>query len=505
MTLSNAVSREPTYTGNGATSVYAFTFPVFASSELQVTKATNDTTPVVTTLVLTTDYTVTLSSTSLPSAGSITLVAGNLTSGYKLSIRRVRPFTQANDLVNEGAFFAATHESEFDKLVMQDQQNADDNARSLRLPEVESGTALATILPDATTRASKYLFWDSSGNPTAAGQSSLGGATTTAYTLTLLDDANAATARATLGFTGASGTVAGAQIDTKAVAASNLASSAISQVFQARLTTQTATPVTVADRLAQTTVFVTPYGGDKISLYDGTDWRYFTLAEVSAAVPGSTNTNYDVFIYDAPGLTLDLVAWTNDTTRTTALATQNGVLVKTGATGRRYVGSFRTTTVAGNTEDSVVKRFIWNYYNRQMRSMVVFDTTNTWAYTIATFRQARATATNQLEILIGVSEVPVKAKVMARFANSTANVKAAVGIGVDSTSVNSASLIMSANSQVVNQSVAAWAEYNGYPGVGQHEIVWLEWSTATGVTTWEGDNGVADLTIQSGLLLEYLG
>lgn len=504
MALATSTSREPTYTASGAQSVYNFSFPVYSESELQVTVATSAVPPVVSTLVLTTDYTVTLSSTTLPSAGSITLVAGNLAVNYLLSIRRVRPLTQTNDLVNQGSFAARTHEVEFDKLTMQVQQVEDEARRSLHLPEQEAGTSLKTTLPDVESRKSKFLYFDSSGNPSAAGQSSLGGATTTAYTLTLLDDADAATARTTLGATGASGTWNSAQIATKGVAASNLASSAIAQIFQARLTLLTATPVTVADQLAKTSVFVTPYGGDKIALYDGTDWRYFTLAEISVAVPNTTVTMYDVFIYDAPGLTLDVVAWTNDTTRATALAVQNGVYVKTGATGRRYVGSFRTTTVAGNTEDSLARRYVWNYYNRVPRAMQVNDGTDTWAYTTDTFRQARATATNQVECIVGVNEERVKVRVAARFSNTNTDVRGTVGIGVDSTSAQSATIVMSAQSQVANIAVHAWAEYDSYPGVGQHEFVWLERSVATGTTTWQGDAGGVQ-TVSSGMIGEVMG
>ena len=73
---------------------------------------------------------------------------------------------------------------------------------------------------------------------------------------------------------------------------------------------------------------------------------------ISIAVPSTTSTVYDVFVYDSSGTsTLELTAWTNLTTRATALAYQNGVLCKTeGAlVTRRYLGSFRTTGVSGQT------------------------------------------------------------------------------------------------------------------------------------------------------------
>lgn len=156
-----------------------------------------------------------------------------------------------------------------------------------------------------------------------------------------------------------------------------------------RMTLTTALPVTTADVTAATTVFVAPYKGNRIALYDGTNWVMRSSAQMSIAVPATTSTMYDLFCFDNSGTaTLEALAWTNDTTRATALVTQDGVLCKTGALTRRYLGSFRTTTVSGQTEDSLAKRFVWNYYNRIVRPMRVIETTDNWNYTTSTIRQA---------------------------------------------------------------------------------------------------------------------
>src|SRR3990167_10501799 len=163
----------------------------------------------------------------------------------------------------------------------------------------------------------------------------------------------------------------------------------IAQLFQARLTLTTVTPVTTADVTAATTVYLTPYKGSYIGLYDGTSWQAYTLTEISIAVPATTSTMYDLYVYDSSGtLTLEAVAWTNDTTRATALALQNGVYCKTGTLTKRYVGSFRTTGSSGQTEDSLAKRYVWNYYNRVVRQLRVIEATDTWAYSTNTIRQA---------------------------------------------------------------------------------------------------------------------
>jgi hypothetical protein len=77
------------------------------------------------------------------------------------------------------------------------QQLQETDSREYKLPTAEAGTAVSTTLPSVTTRASKYLGWDSSGNPTALAAPT-GTSTTTAFTQSILDDATAAAVLTTL-------------------------------------------------------------------------------------------------------------------------------------------------------------------------------------------------------------------------------------------------------------------------------------------------------------------
>src|SRR5262245_1646170 len=271
---------------------------------------------------------------------------------------------------------------------------------------------------------------------------------------------------------------------------------------EGRLTLTTNVPVTTADVTAATTVYYTPYIGDHISLFDGSStWTTITFTQISIAVPATTNTMYDAYVYNNAGTaTLELTAWTNDTTRATALTYQNGVLVKTGATTRRYVGSFRTTGSSGQTEDSLVKRYLWNYYNRVTKPMKAVDATDTWNYSTATFRQANASAANQLDMVIGVSEDMVHAQVAGRAVNSTAsNRLIAVGIGLDSTTTNSAGIRDTGTSASVTVLGTPKAIYDDYPGAGRHTLVWLEIGAGTDTQTWQGDNA-SGTTTQFGII-----
>lgn len=294
------------------------------------------------------------------------------------------------------------------------------------------------------------------------------------------------------------------------LSAANPSSPAIGDEYlcQGRLTLTSGTPVTTSDVTAAETVYFAPYKGNKIDLYDATAarWVRYKFTELSLDVPDATQMN-DVFIYNNSGtLTLEAVAWSSDTARATALTTQDGVYVKSGATGRRYLGSFYGTTAGnGQTEDSLAKRYLWNYYNRVPKAMRAVDTTNSWNYTTATFRQANANTANQLDMAIGVSEDPVEAIVSAVMVSdqAAATVTATVGIGVDSTSTNSAQILINTNNPGSSVRQTAFAEYVGFPGIGKHILPWLEQSTATGTTTWIGDAG--GTVTQSGIVGTLMG
>jgi hypothetical protein len=258
-----------------------------------------------------------------------------------------------------------------------------------------------------------------------------------------------------------------------------------------RLTLTTALPVTTADVTAAVTLFYALYAGNRIALYTGSAWVLSTIAQLSIAVPATTSQMYDVFVdYNSGTPALSVTAWTNDTTRATALTTQDGVLVLTGSTGKRYVGSFRTTTVAGQTEDSATKRFVYNYYNRVRRPLSKTDTTANWSYSLATIRQARATATNQVEIVNGVAEDVIAINATVQTTNSTNRANVLVTIGENSTTAGATGVVGGTNRAGVDGSNSVYAtlvaQLVKVPPVGYSYYAWLEASEAAGTEVWYG-------------------
>lgn len=271
-----------------------------------------------------------------------------------------------------------------------------------------------------------------------------------------------------------------------------------------RLTLTSNTPVTTSDVTAATTLYYTPFNGSRIALYNGYYWRYHTLTELSIAIPSTTNTNYDVYCYaDSAGtLALELVAWTNDTTRATALTTQDNILVKTGDATRRYLGTIRTTGVSGQCEDSVSKRFVWNYYHRLRRKLRRVDSTASWTYAGAgAFRSMNNSTSNRVEVVCGVSEDLIDLYFSLSAGTSVANVSAQAGIGINSVTVDSSDSSQQFSGGTIRYDVTA--RINNPTIVGYTYYQMLEGS-ANGTATFDGTNTVSGSIINKSYMTGWI-
>lgn len=265
-------------------------------------------------------------------------------------------------------------------------------------------------------------------------------------------------------------------------------------ICEGRLTLTSATPVTSADVSGATTLYWAPYAGNKVALYDGSSWSVSTFTQRSISLSGLTASKpYDVWVYDNSGtITLELLVWTNDTTRATAIVLQDGVWCKTGALTRRYLGTLYVDSGGGAVTSTLAIRHLWNYYNRCPLPLFRMDTTNSWTYTVAAWRQANASTANQFDFIIGVAEVPVIAELKVQGYNSSADVATYVGLGLDSTTAPTSGNFTTCNpasSPSAGQEFALSSAYSGYPAAGRHYLAWLENSTASGTMTWDGDAG----------------
>lgn len=298
----------------------------------------------------------------------------------------------------------------------------------------------------------------------------------------------------------------------------NIATNVTPGIPNGRLTLTTNVPVTTTDVTAATSVYYTPYNGAIIYLYNGASWSQFSLSQLTLALDSNSGhtgyqqsgKNFDLFVVNDSG-TLRLgtgPAWSSDTSRgtgagTTELTLQNGFYVNANSMTLRYgsasgdtltaavgtallVGSMRATA-NGQTEDSLLKRFVFNIYNRVKKPAYALEGTASWNYTTATYRPYNNNTANRIETLFGLNTESVHVVGIGMGGNSSGGV-VSVNIGVDSTTT------ASGNNAIVFAGAgigALTADYDGFPGLGYHYFQLLEWSQAVGTTTFQGKTSVS--------------
>lgn len=194
MTLTSTTPRVQ-YDGDDATVAFPVTFTFWDATDLQVILTDAD--GVETTWVNGTQYSVTGGSGAV---GTVTVSTSPTdytpATGEKLTIISNLTLEQTTDLPTGGALPSSSIEEQFDKNVRLTQQQAEALGRALKLKK--SSTFSSLELPDP--EADKVLGWTAAGtaleNKTPNTQAYL---SVSAYALTLLDDASALAARATLG------------------------------------------------------------------------------------------------------------------------------------------------------------------------------------------------------------------------------------------------------------------------------------------------------------------
>lgn len=267
-----------------------------------------------------------------------------------------------------------------------------------------------------------------------------------------------------------------------------------------RVSCTSGTPIDVTDKTAITSLYLQSYKGNRVCLYDGSAWKVCTLpSEITISLSGKTaDTNYDIFLYDSDANgtadSVDVVAWTNSTTRATAIAYQDGIPCKTGALGRRLVCTFRTTGSTGQTENSAARRLVCNVQNTVANFFYAKDTTDSWTYNSTAYHVFNAAGstygTGACQVVVSLNESPVTATCLLASSYVASYMGGVPGIGVDSTSTNSAQLYAYTAPYDQNYKSSSSAYMTKWIGVGAHVIYPLEkLPSGSGTLTFYGDNG----------------
>ncbi len=138
------------YTANGATTVFPFTFLLLEAGDLVVELAG---------VAQTTGFSV--SGIGAPGGGSVTFTVAPA-NGVKVLLKRVLTLQRLTDYQNNGDLLSATLNKDFDRIWHAMQQLQQNDIRALKLP---FDTPTDQVIPqDAATRANRGVKFDASGN-----------------------------------------------------------------------------------------------------------------------------------------------------------------------------------------------------------------------------------------------------------------------------------------------------------------------------------------------------
>lgn len=407
MTISSSTRKAGPFTGNGTTATYPFAFKIFQASDLLVVK----TTPagVESTLTLITDYTVSLNADQNSSpGGSITLTAGNLASGYLVTMTSQVPYTQTTDLTNQGGFYPAVITNALDKLTIQTQQLEEQVNRSAKLP-ISSTTDADALVADIV------LLADSAANIDTVA-TNITAVNTNATNITAIQNAstnatNAAASASAAASSASSASSSASTATTQASSASTSASNAASSAAQAAASAASGMYSAVQDKSANYTVVVDD-AGDLIRVTTTSGAVTITLPQISTV---------------SDGFKVAIVKWTGDGNAVNVARSGSDTI--NGATsyslGAQYgsvtlVADFETNTwfaaASGlGTSNVVVDRFSGNgsttaftlsgdpgaKNNTAIYISGVYQAKSTysWSGTTITFSAAPPSGTNNIEVV----------------------------------------------------------------------------------------------------------
>lgn len=288
-----------------------------------------------------------------------------------------------------------------------------------------------------------------------------------------------------------------------------------------RLTPSSGDPVITQDQSSKTSIFYSPYIGDQVPIYDGSNFVPITFAELTLALATqhSVNEIYDVFVWlESSVITIGTgPAWTNSTmgsgnrgsgagttelalvegfnTNAVSMTTRNGAATfSVSANLATYLGSILIDGTAGQVscdfEYGQSRIYgVWNYYNRMPIHMRMGDATASWTYSTAAIRESNNATANKFTTLVGVAEEIIRLAGRQKAQGDATGSDARIGFGVDTTAaISGFSPLVVSNISATSLDPVLLCDRAITPDFGGHEITSLEETDGNQSTFFGGED-----------------
>ena len=288
--------------------------------------------------------------------------------------------------------------------------------------------------------------------------------------------------------------------------------------FPGRLTPHGSAAVPTADAVGVTAIDYLPAPnavGYYVPVYNGSSFQGYSITSSGITLTLNTSNHLSGKLYDVFAIvssnTLILAsgpAWTSTTARSQAITQTTGniwtnstsMTAYNGATSysvAQYQGTYLGTFYASANGQTSIRFgqtavlngsnplcYIWNAYNQVAAAFADYDSTASYSYTTAAWRQSNGSSNRQFNFIIGLFRNAVTASFSQRVLNSTASVVAYFGLGINSIAgpLYAAAWACSTNPQNAELAVTVPP-----PQIGYSYIAEVEYSSATGTTTWSGN------------------
>lgn len=260
--------------------------------------------------------------------------------------------------------------------------------------------------------------------------------------------------------------------------------------FPVRLTLEAGVPVSTTDQTAKTVLRTawTGTGGDRVHLLDGSTFKPYRIDSLPTLdLSGlAASTIYDIFMYPVAGVpTLERVAWASLTARAQAITDEQGYKVKT-SDGKRYVGTILSDAAGGAATDALSRRGVWNYYNRQYRTIRTYNTASSWTYSSTIREYNNGVGQVRGEFVLGLASYP-SGNEMGHAVSGT--FVGSVAWAIDSTSSANGKQIFFGNGFQTIFYTSSYSRRDSALAIGYHYFTQVE-SVTSGTMTNNGNNAL---------------